>query len=781
MSRTYLAYLSDQKSKSCRGNKQVTNDAFTIDKKVAQSANQKSINVSLSRTIGYKPSKGNLKHISRNRKAPKNRQRRQCPPIMISSLTNVKTKSATNVDLVSTVSTSALTDQRQSFHHVLEDAPSEGMPLHKSVSVSSKELIKKFSNYSGAKSDHSTSSDNNLAMEDSCANVKSTMSPQRQLIKSKGFLHFSTDEASECDNKEVEASTEETCPTGLAWLIFHMIFAISSYFISLVIDIANFFFEISGNYWSIAQAYNQYQISTAIKMLAKVLSLALVLALCCFLGYRSVLFFYNVISAQDFFVKKMSLPHKKLLLFQDHSDVNLGDSVQKLELSFREMQFKVADQYASVLESLKSMEKRYQDDHIKVVENQQSMITTAQSIVDKSMQFELLKNNEEFENKIENLRLELNYLHTNNSNIVLMLEKGINTQAEASRHDYELLVARFGELEKQIFVIENKLKSLEKSQQEVIVVVENHFSNSSFIREISNQQFMENFVLLLQKGTNVKLDKEKTIESQRHKYLAYVFLEWLQNQGFVEVKSLHKLNGMISRNISKMERNFKEALENSIRNLKKAPYKAGVSLNTIVPQHHSPSHLSESVIKTWINDALNHYSSDRIALPDFALESGGASIVEARTSPSYCYQTSYFLKIFEYNNNSPNTMLRPGVMPGECWAFKGPQGHAVISLSATIRPCAVSIDHVSKSISLNNGISSAPKDFSVYGLKSGDDINGRLLGMFRYEDSGEPIQQFEIVDVGDSFSFIELRVESNWGHPDFTCIYRFRVHGQRVV
>lgn len=29
-----------------------------------------------------------------------------------------------------------------------------------------------------------------------------------------------------------------------------------------------------------------------------------------------------------------------------------------------------------------------------------------------------------------------------------------------------------------------------------------------------------------------------------------------------------------------------------------------------------------------------------------------------------------------------------------------------------------------------------------------------------------------------SFQIIEVRVLSNWGHPEYTCLYRFRVHGE---
>ena len=55
----------------------------------------------------------------------------------------------------------------------------------------------------------------------------------------------------------------------------------------------------------------------------------------------------------------------------------------------------------------------------------------------------------------------------------------------------------------------------------------------------------------------------------------------------------------------------------------------------------------------------------------------------------------------------------------------------MISLSATIRPDVVTMDHVPKSLAFHNSISSAPKDFKVFGLKSATDVNGRALGMFR--------------------------------------------------
>ncbi len=35
-------------------------------------------------------------------------------------------------------------------------------------------------------------------------------------------------------------------------------------------------------------------------------------------------------------------------------------------------------------------------------------------------------------------------------------------------------------------------------------------------------------------------------------------------------------------------------------------------------------------------------------------------------------------------------------------------------------------------------------------------------------------------EVPRGFQIIEMKVLSNWGHPEYTCVYRFRVHGKLV-
>ncbi|XP_006890176.1 PREDICTED: SUN domain-containing protein 2 isoform X2 [Elephantulus edwardii] len=192
--------------------------------------------------------------------------------------------------------------------------------------------------------------------------------------------------------------------------------------------------------------------------------------------------------------------------------------------------------------------------------------------------------------------------------------------------------------------------------------------------------------------------------------------------------------------------------------------------------------VTEEQVRHIVNQALKRYSEDRIGMVDYALESGGASVISTRCSETYETKTA-LLSLFGiplwYHSQSPRVILQPDVHPGNCWAFQGPQGFAVVRLSALIRPTAVTLEHVPKSLSPNSTISSAPRDFAVYGFDENLQQEGKLLGEFTYDQEGEPIQTFYFQDPKMAkYQVVELRILTNWGHPEYTCIYRFRVHGE---
>ncbi|XP_010282845.1 PREDICTED: SUN domain-containing protein 2-like [Phaethon lepturus] len=192
--------------------------------------------------------------------------------------------------------------------------------------------------------------------------------------------------------------------------------------------------------------------------------------------------------------------------------------------------------------------------------------------------------------------------------------------------------------------------------------------------------------------------------------------------------------------------------------------------------------VTEEQVHLIVGQALRRYSEDRVGMVDYALESAGASVINTRCSETYETRTA-LLSLFGiplwYHSQSPRVILQPDVNPGNCWAFRGSQGFAIIRLSSIIRPTAVTLEHIPKALSPQGTIPSAPKDFAVYGLKEEGEEEGLLLGQFTYNHDGDPIQTFYLEgDTVGTYQLVELRVLSNWGHPEYTCIYRFRVHGE---
>ncbi|XP_023190191.1 uncharacterized protein LOC102231624 [Xiphophorus maculatus] len=202
-------------------------------------------------------------------------------------------------------------------------------------------------------------------------------------------------------------------------------------------------------------------------------------------------------------------------------------------------------------------------------------------------------------------------------------------------------------------------------------------------------------------------------------------------------------------------------------------------------------------MEKWLTDRIQEQEANRLEvkvdckecrrpeadkMPDFALETQGASIVSTRCSETYRIRSAC-ITLFGfplwYPSESPRTVIQgyPVLLPGKCWAFHGVQGTLVVSLSHPIRISHVTLDHLPRYNSPTGHIDSAPKDFEVYGLKN-DTEEGALLGAFFYDEDGASTQTFKLPNPSDEvYRFVELRVLSNWGHVEYTCLYRFRVHG----
>ena len=226
---------------------------------------------------------------------------------------------------------------------------------------------------------------------------------------------------------------------------------------------------------------------------------------------------------------------------------------------------------------------------------------------------------------------------------------------------------------------------------------------------------------------------------------------------------------------------------------------------------------------------LTHLHKDVLSIPDYALFSAGARWIPSLTSPTLELrpptlpsQLLAFVTGHGYAlGRPPVTALHHDVQNGFCWPFPGSQGHLGVQLAAPVKVESVSVDHVPKEVAFD--VRSAPRDMEVWGLVEGEENVRKVkewremkeatrssssreaeeeeeeeypailprqpayirLANFAYDvDGPSHVQNFpvsdEIKEMGLDFGVVVLMVKSNWGRRDFTCLYRFRVHGSRL-
>jgi SUN domain-containing protein 1/2 len=157
----------------------------------------------------------------------------------------------------------------------------------------------------------------------------------------------------------------------------------------------------------------------------------------------------------------------------------------------------------------------------------------------------------------------------------------------------------------------------------------------------------------------------------------------------------------------------------------------------------------------------------------------------------------------------PEAILTSSTHPGSCWPMKGCKGQVTIRLPYPVKVKAVTIAHAS---SLLVDVSSAPKIIRVVAYPPCSDCQGMgfdvndawELTSLEYNAQGRSMQTFEIPSAAGSCSEealscsaepeslgklhvasqqdmaaagITVAILDNWGVDDYTCLYRFRVHG----
>ncbi|KAF9648692.1 hypothetical protein BDM02DRAFT_3186910 [Thelephora ganbajun] len=240
-----------------------------------------------------------------------------------------------------------------------------------------------------------------------------------------------------------------------------------------------------------------------------------------------------------------------------------------------------------------------------------------------------------------------------------------------------------------------------------------------------------------------------------------------------------------------------------------------------------------SLIHQMVDSITSNWSKDILARPDFALHSAGAQVIPSLTSATYSIspesvvgKTVGFVTGSGYASGlSPINALHPHVYAGRCWPFKGSEGQLGVKLAWRAHISDITIDHVAKEVAFD--LRSTPRQMEVWGLVEGQDNLAKVAGWLadrqrRRSDaveSGHPmdlkdeewevpkhlpkdaqyiriakflydahstrnIQTFpvdsEVRALGADFGVVVLVVKNNWGRPEYTCLYRFRVHGDMV-
>ncbi|CAE6534106.1 unnamed protein product [Rhizoctonia solani] len=213
-------------------------------------------------------------------------------------------------------------------------------------------------------------------------------------------------------------------------------------------------------------------------------------------------------------------------------------------------------------------------------------------------------------------------------------------------------------------------------------------------------------------------------------------------------------------------------------------------------------------------------TKDTVMRADFALYTGGGRVVPEYTTPTFSMSSASgwrrMLGIGTVHGRSPAVALVPDINVGNCWPFAGSQGQIAVLLSRNVKVDAVTIDHASKEVAYD--LRAAPRKFAIWGLVEGADnleklakyqqqleaqsIDGPvneaqseeappfkpariLLAEFEYDINAKShIQTFEISErvkqTGIDVGVVVFQIRSSWGDPNYTCLYRVRVHGEAV-
>ncbi|BFZ58986.1 hypothetical protein PYCC9005_006054 [Savitreella phatthalungensis] len=219
-------------------------------------------------------------------------------------------------------------------------------------------------------------------------------------------------------------------------------------------------------------------------------------------------------------------------------------------------------------------------------------------------------------------------------------------------------------------------------------------------------------------------------------------------------------------------------------------------------------------IATLIDMVMRHQSDDRPNAPDFASYAAGARINPHLTSQSYDRQpataigrmlSSLLSGVGRRRSKPPAVALYTTSALGMCWAFAGEEGQLAVRLSEPILLDRIAIEHME--VVATPDIASAPREIEVWArplnVNPYNDLSNEPITIADEQNRVPPAPSFmhvldmtfnpygrgarQVVRVPAVFSRLQIpvdelvfRIRSNWGHKDYTCLYRVSALGSSM-
>lgn len=176
-----------------------------------------------------------------------------------------------------------------------------------------------------------------------------------------------------------------------------------------------------------------------------------------------------------------------------------------------------------------------------------------------------------------------------------------------------------------------------------------------------------------------------------------------------------------------------------------------------------------------------------LVFTNFATEAAGCRPILALSSPTYnpsaSSASSFWPRFLSIGSSTrPHRVaISSDNSFGNCWPLKGNSGHLTLQLAFPIIPTHFSVCHLAKMMAEDR--SSAPHFFEVHAIPSISVPDETiLLGKYQYDLEGNGCQSFRPHhQLTAPVRHFQLRILSNHGRSEYTCLYQFGIHSDHLM